>query len=49
MEDMVVQGLLKKGKFDQTNTAKTIIGKPAGLNKVSGIKGKDKGNTLGGE
>ena len=44
-EDMVVQGLLNKGKFDQTKSAKTIIGKPVGLNKVSGIKGKDEGNT----
>ena len=44
-EDMVVQGLLNKGKFDQTKPAKTIIGKPVGLNKVSGIKGKDEGNT----
>ena len=45
MEDMVMQGLLNKGEFDQTKSAKTIIGKPVGLNKVSGIKGKDKGNT----
>ena len=44
-EDMVVQGLLNKGKFDQTKPAKTIIGKPVRLNKVSGIKGKDEGNT----
>ena len=42
---MVVQGLLNKGKFNQTKLAKTIIGQPLGLKKVSGIKGKDKGNT----
>ena len=35
MEDMVMQGLLNKGKFDQTKPAKTIIGKPIGLNKAS--------------
>ena len=45
MEDMVMKGLLNKGKFDQTKLPKTIIGKLVGLNKVSGIKGKDKGNT----
>ena len=42
---MAAQGLLNKGKFDQTKPAKTIIGKLVGLNKESGIKEKDEGNT----
>ena len=43
-EDMVAQGLLKKGNFSNIDLAKTIC-MQAGLNKVSGIRGRDEGNT----
>ena len=45
IEDMVAQGLLNKGKFDQIAPTKIIVETHVELNKVSGIQGKDEGNT----
>ena len=44
-EDMVAQGLLNKGKFDQIELAKAIVETHIEFSKVSGIQGKEKGNT----
>ena len=37
--------MLNKGHFDQGVLTKTIVVSPMELNKVSGVKDKDKGNT----
>ena len=44
-ENLVSQGVLNKGQFDQLEPAKTIVGGQIELNKVSGIRGKDEVNT----
>ena len=44
-EDMAAQGILEKGKFEQSKPAETIAGTRVALNKVSGVQEKDEGNT----
>ena len=44
-KNLVAQEVLNKDRFDQQDLAKTIVGEQVELHKVSGIQGKDEGNT----
>ena len=44
-EKLVAHKILNKGSFDKESPAKTVMGSRVGLNKVSGVKAKDEGNT----